>query len=212
MQAVTMPKQNPLRTGGEKPSRTCVGCHARIDAAERDGTVRFVCDPTEGRVVVDLAGGSFGRGAHVHATRACLVKACSGGGFSKAFRCQVKADAGELAGEIQRAATRRIEGLLVGARRAGHLAFGEEAKGHGAGETPLFILATDAGPSASGGPLREAIAEGRVLPFGTKESLGHLFSRELVAVVAVRHESVAREIRKTSSLTESVGGTLGATR
>jgi predicted RNA-binding protein YlxR (DUF448 family) len=203
-----MRKQNaPERIGGdrsegEKPVRTCVGCHARFDAAERDGAIRVVLGLEERGahpVLVDLAGGSFGRGAHVHASSACLAKACAGG-FSKAFRCAVKADATELARDIEKAASRRIEGLLLGARRAGFLAFGEDAKGHAADGTPLFLLATDAGPSASGGPIRQAIAEGRVLPWGTKESLGKLFSRELVAVVAVRHESVAREIRKASNL------------
>jgi predicted RNA-binding protein YlxR (DUF448 family) len=192
---------------GEKPSRTCVGCHARIDGVEREGSFRVVL--AEGSVAVDLAGSSFGRGSHVHATEGCVAKACAGG-FSKAFRCQVVVDPHKLAEDVAAAASRRIEGLLLGARRAGLLAFGEEAKGSSADDTPLFIVARDAGSSALGGPLRQAVADGRVLPFGTKESLGKLFSRELVALVAVRHESVAREIRKANSLTESLVTSLGA--
>jgi predicted RNA-binding protein YlxR (DUF448 family) len=222
---------------GEKPSRTCVGCHARIEGAPREGSFRVVLVPAGeelsrraprgsprphslpageedrggvevagGRaheIAVDLAGGAFGRGAHVHATEGCVAKACAVG-FSKAFRCRVAADPEKLSEDVARAASGRIEGLLLGARRAGLLAFGEEAKGSSAHETPLFIVACDAGPSALGGPLRQAVADGRVLPFGTKESLGKLFSRELVALVAVRHESVAQEIRKANSLVASL--------
>jgi predicted RNA-binding protein YlxR (DUF448 family) len=218
VEAVTMRKddQSPNGTSGakgEKPSRTCVGCHARIDTdapanANLGDAFRvvlgLVTEAQKHEVAVDLAGSSFGRGAHVHATAGCLAKACAGG-FSKAFRRQVSAEPAKLVAEVARVAHQRIEGLLLGARRAGHLAFGEEAKGHSAEDTPLFLVARDAGGSALGGPLRHAVAEGRVLVWGTKESLGNLFSRELVALVAVRHESVAREIRKTSRLPESLG-------
>jgi predicted RNA-binding protein YlxR (DUF448 family) len=201
-----MRKEDQPRKGakGDKPSRTCVGCHARIERVDGEGRDAFRVVLAEGSVAVDLAGSSFGRGAHVHASEACVAKACAGG-FSKAFRCKVVADPEKLTEDVAAAGARRIEGLLLGARRAGHLAFGEEARGFSADETPLFIVARDAGPSALGGSLRQAVADGRVLPFGTKETLGKLFSRELVALVAVRHESVAREIRKANSLWASLG-------
>jgi predicted RNA-binding protein YlxR (DUF448 family) len=196
--------QSGHKSVGERPARTCVGCHERIVATDRDPSIRFVLGLADGEggahgVAVDLAGGSFGRGAHVHATATCLAKACAGG-FAKAFRCRVKVELDGLTKDLAEAASRRIDGLLLGARRAGYLAFGEEARGSGADTTPLFLVARDAGPSATGGPLRQAIADGRVLAWGTKESLGNLFSRELVAVVAVRHESVAREISRTHNL------------
>jgi len=212
MEAVTM--QADKR--GHKASRTCVGCHAPIDACG-EGSFRLVLVPPSAGgagaahdVAVDLAGGSFGRGAHLHATPACVEKACAGG-FSKAFRRPVRADATKLALDVERAAEARIVGLLLGARRAGLLAFGEEAKGHSAEDAPLFVVACDAGASALGGPLRQAVKDGRVLAFGTKETLGTLFSRELVAKVAVRHESVAREIRRASSLSVSLGRSHGCT-
>ena len=189
-------------------SRTCVGCRARIAGADAERSLRVVLGLAgpDGRheVVVDLAGGSFGRGAHVHASPVCIAKACAGG-FAHAFKRKVGADAAELAQSMAAASGRRIEGLLLGARRAGLLAFGEDAKQAVSGGVPLVIVAKDAGESALGGPVRQAVAEGRVLAWRTKEELGVLFSRPLVAIVAVRHAAVAREIRGAATLAESVG-------
>jgi predicted RNA-binding protein YlxR (DUF448 family) len=195
-------------------SRTCAGCRARITGDEIQSAFRVVlglADP-EGRheVAVDLAGGSFGRGAHVHATPACIAKACAGG-FARAFRRSVVAAPEGLAREVARSADRRVEGLLLGARRAGWLAFGEEARRAVEGKVPLVVVARDAGASALGGPFRDAVADGRVVAWKTKVELGHLFARELVAVVAVRHEAVAREIRHAIRLAENVGGTATGT-
>jgi predicted RNA-binding protein YlxR (DUF448 family) len=204
-----------MRDDREQPrrenSRTCVGCRARITGADLERSVRVVLGLAgpDGRheVAVDLAGGSFGRGAHIHATSLCIAKACAGG-FSHAFKCKVGADAAEVARTVVAASGRRIEGLLLGARRAGLLAFGEDAKQAVAGGAPLVLAARDAGESALGGPLRQAVADGRVLAWRTKEELGRLFSREVVAIVAVRHAAVAREIRSAATLAESVGTTV----
>ncbi len=193
-------------------TRTCVGCRSRISAADAEASFRVVLGlvaPGGGHeIAVDLAGGSFGRGAHVHATPACIAKACCGG-LARAFRCQVTSNEASLARSLVAAADRRIEGLLIGARRAGLLAFGEEAKGAVAKGVPLTLVAKDAGSSALGGPLRQAVAEGRVLAWRTKVELGFLFSRELVALVAVRHEAVAHQIQRAARLAESARECVG---
>jgi predicted RNA-binding protein YlxR (DUF448 family) len=183
-----------------------VGCRAPILGQAPEGAFRVVLGLAEAGgngVAVDLAGRSFGRGAHLHAEASCLAKACSGG-FSKAFRRNVVVDKARLERDLSAAADRRIEGLLLGARRASLLAFGEEARGL-AGSAPLVVVARDAGPSVLRGPVRQAIASGRVLAWGTEETLGSLFSRELVAIVVVRHASVAREVRRARGVTESLG-------
>ncbi len=186
--------------------RTCVGCRVRIGADEASsfGVVLGLADPS-GRheLAVDLAGGSFGRGAHVHANAACLAKACAGG-FSHAFRSKISSDEAAVRASVALASKRRIEGLLLGARRAGLLTFGEDARRAVSEGARLIVVARDAGASALGGPLRDAVAEGRVVAWGTKVELGLIFSREVVAIVAVRHESVAREIRRAARLAESV--------
>lgn len=204
MEVETMRDERPQER--REASRTCVGCRSGI-VKDAEASFRVVLVPGEGgrhEVAVDLAGGSFGRGAHIHATAACIAKAHAGG-LSRAFKCQVAGDPGALARNVVAAADRRIEGLLLGARRAGLLAFGEEAKRAIEGGAPLTLVAKDAGSSASGGPLREAVAEGRVVAWRTKAELGLLFSRELVALVTVRHAAVAREICRARSLSEIVG-------
>jgi len=201
--------QNDKQAGRRETSRTCAGCRARIAGAEMESSFRVVLGLSDlkGRhdVAVDLAGGSFGRGAHVHASSACVAKACAGG-FSHAFRRPVVADAAQVGKQVADGADRRIEGLLLGARRAGLLGFGEDAKRAAEGEVPLVVVAKDAGSSALGGPLRQAVADGRVVAWRTKAELGHLFAREAVAIVAVRHAVVAREIRSAMRLAEGVGG------
>jgi predicted RNA-binding protein YlxR (DUF448 family) len=197
-------------------SRICVGCQARVVIDEQNAMLRVVLGPSlssnppasnvrgagKHGVAVDVAGSAFGRGAHVHANPACLAKACKGG-FSRAFRCEVVADAARLAHDVAASMERRVEGLLLGARRAGILAFGEEAREAVQNGAPLVLVACDAGASA-GRSVAEAMTEGRALAWRTKADLGALFARSEVALVAVRHEGVANEIRRARSLADSV--------
>jgi predicted RNA-binding protein YlxR (DUF448 family) len=181
--------------------RTCVGC-GQTDAPE--SLVRVVLGP-QGEVAVDLAGGAFGRGAHVHAAVPCLEKACKAG-LSRSFKCRVEASADDLAAEIARAAERRIEGLLVGARRAGHLAVGAdratEALDAGAS---LAVVAADAGSIARKEPFARAVAQGHAVVFRDKAQLGALLAQGEVAVLAVMHEGIAEQIRRAKLWAESVG-------
>lgn len=210
MQVETMRQPKELRR--REPDgrvRTCVGCRSGIARDDEDASFRVVLGSARAdglrEVAVDLAGGSFGRGAHVHASRACIDKACAAG-LSRAFRCGVAAEPGAVARDVALAADRRVQGLLLGARRAGLLSFGEDARRAIEAGAPLVIVARDAGQSALGGPVGAAIAGGRALAWETKEELGRLFGRELVAIVAVRHEVVARRIRGAARLAEAVTG------
>jgi predicted RNA-binding protein YlxR (DUF448 family) len=186
-------------------ARTCVGCRAPI--SDDAGAIRVVLglagDGGRHDVAVDLAGGSFGRGARVHATPACLHKACHGG-FARTWKREIAKDPTSLARDIVAATARRVEGLLLGARRAGHLAFGEEARRAVGAGAPLTVVARDAGEGATGGPVRYAVAEGRAVAWSTKAGLGLLFSRDEVALVAIVHDAVAREILRAIRLAESV--------
>jgi uncharacterized protein len=53
------------------PQRTCVACR---ETTEADDLVRLVLHPVEERVLVDLPGKLPGRGAWVHARRACVER------------------------------------------------------------------------------------------------------------------------------------------
>ena len=176
----------------KKHERTCVGCGKTAAPA---ALVRLVLASRGhgGSVVVDAAGGAFGRGAHVHASPDCIQRAARGG-LSRAFRTDVKTDAAALGAAIREAYERRAVGLLLGARRAGHLALGADAAQEAlAAGAPLVVVATDAGAIVK--RFERAVAEGRGASFGTKAGLGELFGTGETAVFAVRHQGVATSLR-----------------
>jgi predicted RNA-binding protein YlxR (DUF448 family)/ribosomal protein L7Ae-like RNA K-turn-binding protein len=190
--------------------RTCVGCQGELVLGEHGDQaphVRVVLGPAlaeeRAEVAVDFAGSSFGRGAHVHVQKDCLERAARGG-FARAFKRPVHADAGALAAEIRLAADARIRGLLVGARRATLLAFGEEARDAiGNGRAQLAVVASDAGGSATKGPLLAALHDGKVIAWGDKTTLGALFGRPEVALVAVLDVGLARQIESARATADA---------
>ena len=170
--------------------RTCVGC------GEKDAANAFVRLVLVGEsVVVDVGRSSFGHGAHVHARPGCLVKACKGG-LSRAFKARVVAEAAQLGAEIAAGMDRRLEGLLLAARRAGHLVYGADAVCESLEQRKdnVVVVARDAKTVVSRRPISEAIAGGRAVAWGTKNELGRLLGREEVAVVAVTNASIASEL------------------
>jgi ribosomal protein L7Ae-like RNA K-turn-binding protein len=148
-----------------------------------------------GRVVPDLAGKAFGRGAWVHPTPACLGKAAPRG-LSRSFRCQVTTSATELWLTFRAAADRRIEGLLGAAERAGRLAVGSSLARDAfeAGHARLVLVATDARAAADAAWVYEAVRRGIGLAWGKKAVLGHALGREEVAVAAVLDEGIAQAL------------------
>lgn len=180
----------------KRNERTCAGCQKHADAHE---LVRVVLDPDSGELAVDLAHSGFGRGAHVHGAPSCLAKALKGG-FSRVFKQEIKGDAVAIGQSIVEAADRRIEGLLAGAKRAGHLAIGGDAVTE-AQEPALIVVARDAAAAAKLPVVERAIASGDAIAFTEKTRLGALVggNRE-VAVIAVLHSGVAAAVRETYRL------------
>src|SRR5690242_7446206 len=124
MTASSPPSDAAARPALDKTSkRTCVGCGL---AESPDDMVRLVVSP-EGEVAVDLAGGRFGRGAHVHVAPRCLAGAPRG--LSRSFRRPIAVDAGTLASLVIAAAERRTRGLLASAARAEAVQIGAEMAG-----------------------------------------------------------------------------------
>ena len=171
-------------------TRTCVGCGLRADAG---ALLRLVVADDE--VVFDLAGGSFGRGAHVHPSPACLAKAPRG--LSRAFKREIKIDSAELGRLLVAACDRRLAGLLLAARRTRVLAIGaDEALGAlRSGKADLAIVAVDAGSIASKIEVQRAAAEGRAVAWKTKADLGALLGEADVAICGVCHAGIASELR-----------------
>jgi predicted RNA-binding protein YlxR (DUF448 family) len=73
-----------------EPIRSCVGCRARD---RQPALVRLTA--RDGAVVRDGAVAAPGRGAYLHARRACLATFARRGGFVRSLRCVVAKDARE---------------------------------------------------------------------------------------------------------------------
>ncbi len=172
--------------------RTCVGCGATSDAA---ATVRLVV--AEGEVAFDLAGGAFGRGAHLHPSAECIAKAPRG--LARSFRGDVRASAAELGERLVAACDRRMVGLLLSARRIRALAIGANAVKAALQRGPtgeiLAIVATDAGSVARTVEVEGAARQGRAVAWKTKSELGALLGEEAVAICAVCHAGIAGELK-----------------
>jgi predicted RNA-binding protein YlxR (DUF448 family) len=201
---VVHPNHQQTDEKAARPTRTCAGCQKREDGAH-GRLVRVVLGQASGGnarpVVVDVASSAFGRGAHVHPDPACVKKACSGG-FARAFRCAVTADAAAVRAQIVQGCDRRLEGLLGGARRARLVAVGEEAQAAMAAGAPLAVLAANAGSSATK-TYGWAIGEGRAVAWKDKATLGTLLGRDEVAVVVIRDPGVAGEFIRVRAIASS---------
>jgi predicted RNA-binding protein YlxR (DUF448 family) len=172
------------------PTRTCVGCGLRDDAS---ALVRLIVAGDE--VAFDLAGGGFGRGAHLHARPACLEKAPRG--LARAFKRAMKQDAGALGRLLVESCNRRIAGLLMAAFRSRELAVGTDAALEALKQgAPLGILALDAGSLVSRTEIERCVAAGRAVAWGTKSELGSLLGAGSVAICAVRHAGIAAELKR----------------
>jgi len=177
--------------------RTCAGCGGQ---GLPEDMVRVVRGP-DGEIVADVSGGGFGRGAHVHP--GCIDKACEGG-FARAFKSKVTVDPAALRQQIRDAVERRITGLLVGARRAGHVAIGNDAACEALDQGAFAVVACDAGGVARKDEVIRAVSEGRAISFGDKVTLGSLMGahsgKTEVALVAVKHLPLGREMKKCLDL------------
>lgn len=180
----------------KKRTRTCAGCSA---TGAPEDMIRVVRGP-DAELGVDLGGGTFGRGAHVHP--ACIERACAGG-FARAFKARVEVTAAQLRATIQHACDRRLAGLLLGGRRAGHVIVGADAASEAIDRGALALVAVDAGTVAR--RAARAVSEGRAVAWGSKAFLGELFGESEVALAAVTHRSLGPVISRCVVLRMAVG-------
>lgn len=195
MNATTTHDDSRAPAANKRTERTCAGCgqHARTEEL-----VRVIHDPVSGELAVDLAGGAFGRGGHVHPSPACVAKAVKSG-FARVFKAAVVADAGALGEALVAAADRRIEGLLGGARRAGQLVVGADlvAESLADDRAALVVVARDAAAAAKLSQVERAVVAGKAIAWGSKQVLGAVTNRGDVAVVAIVAPGVAAAIAHT---------------
>jgi predicted RNA-binding protein YlxR (DUF448 family) len=185
--------------------RTCVGCGRACDPEQM---VRLVVS-REGEVAVDLAGGKFGRGAHVHASPLCLSTAPRG--LARSFRRPIAVTPQALAAAIVAAAERRARGLLASAARSQDVEIGADRAGQAweSGKARLLVVARDAAAGASVGSVMRAVAAGEAVAWGTKTDLGALVGKSEVAVLGVTSQPLANALRtvvRTASSVADNGG------
>lgn len=181
------------RGESRRPTRTCVGCGLRDSA---DELLRLVVTPDA--LAFDLAGGAFGRGAHLHARLACIEKAPKGLARGLFLRGRaVRADAAVIGRLLVDACDRRMAGLVLAARRSGALVLGADAAlGAIVQGAPLALVAVDAGSIAETAEVQRCVAEGRAIAWRTRSGLGALLGERSVAICAVRHGGIARELKR----------------
>jgi predicted RNA-binding protein YlxR (DUF448 family)/ribosomal protein L30E len=185
---------------GRASERTCIGCGG-ADAPKE--MVRLVVS-NEGEVGVDLAGGQFGRGAHVHASPRCIAAAPRG--LSRSFKKPVAVTSQALASAIGAAAERRARGLLSSAARTQEVEIGADHAGQAweSGKAHLLVVARDAAAGASVGTVMRAVAAGAAVAWGTKAELGALVGKSEVAVLGVTSEPLAAALRTVVRTASSV--------
>lgn len=176
--------------------RTCVGCR-RTDESEH--MIRLVADES-GEVVIDLAGGAFGRGAWVHARPECLLHANSRA-LSRSFRQRIDTEPAQLFSRVRAAAHRRVESLLASARLSGKTAAGSDAVRERLeeGDVCLIVVASDAKAAAASLPPG---AHGKALVWGSKVELGRALGRGETGVVAVLDAGLARALSRAIALSK----------
>jgi predicted RNA-binding protein YlxR (DUF448 family) len=189
MQEGTMPSREP-GSARQKPERTCVGCGQRDGAGEM---LRLLV--AEGEVAFDLAGGGFGRGAHLHPRPTCIEGAPRG--LARSFGGAIDAASVRLGARLVEACERRVVGLLLAVHRLHDLEVGADASIQAMNTgAPLLVIAADAGAIARSSTVARCIAEGRAIAWSTKTELGALLGEGTVAICAVRHPGIAAELKR----------------
>ncbi len=190
--------------------RTCAGCR-RQDG--RDALLRFVAGPRAGSLVPDVRRRLPGRGVSVHPDPGCVLQALRRGGFARGLRRPVSVDAEQLLRDVAAAYRRRVDGLVVTARRAGRAAVGTDAvrEALARGRLALLLVATDA---ANRRDELVASAEAGGVPWvvhGDRCGLGGLLGRAEVAVLGVDEPALARLLADTVEKAEIFEVACGAT-
>jgi len=159
------------------------------------------------RAVPDVGRRAGGRGVSVHASRRCLESALRTGALRRGLRAEPSATVDELALWAGGQYARRAAALLSVAVRSGKVVIGQERvrEAMEARHVALLIVASDAGSGHQDLTRAAERLGGRCLVFGDKTSLGRLFGRELVAVIALTDPELAEQVRGAAVLAAELG-------
>ena len=183
--------------------RMCAGCGNR---AERGELVRLVIGPSAPFVAVDLGRRLGGRGVSVHPRRACVRRALARGALAQALRGVVQVEPESIERMIIQQLAQRVRGLLSSALRVRSVAVGSDAVRAAllANQGDLLIVAEDArGRAGEIAKMATAIGCARAT-WGTKASLGEVFSRQELGVFLVTDRGIARAILECLAQVEAL--------
>lgn len=170
--------------------RMCAGCGSRT---ERDELVRLVIGPSAPFVAVDLGRRLGGRGISVHPRRSCVRTALMRGALARALRGVAQVEPESIERMIVQQFAQRAGGLLSSAVRVRRIALGTDAVRASllANRGELLVIAEDARGRAE--EIRKmATAIGcATATWGTKASLGEVFSRQELGVFLVTDRGIA---------------------
>jgi ribosomal protein L7Ae-like RNA K-turn-binding protein len=118
--------------------------------------------------------------------------------LSRAFKTQVRDDGAHVLATFRAAAERRVQGLVLAARRSRKLEAGSSAVEEAVRErrAALVLVATDARAAAELQFLAPLIANGQALAFGTKATFASWLARPDTALVAITDARIARPVRQ----------------
>jgi hypothetical protein len=181
-----------------QPVRTCVGCRGRD---RREALVRFAVRTDPPGLAPDIRGQLGGRGVSVHPDGACIDAAVRRGGFARAMRGPVPFDARQLCRMLADQYARRGEGLLLAAGRSRKIALGTDAVRESIRQREVSLLVVAGDASNRREELVQAAEDlgSRCVVFGNRASLGRLFGRDEVAVLAVLDTRIAEELARAAA-------------
>ncbi len=201
-------KRKGARRGeSRRPTRTCVGCGLRDDAAE---LLRLVA--AEDEFAFDLAGGAFGRGAH--STLAWPASRRHRGDSRAGFAVRSRRTRPPSVAGLSRRAIggwRGCSSRLVGPGRSRSAPMRRSKRSSRARRSA--VVAVDAGGVATTAEVQRCIAAGRAMAWRTRSELGGLLGERSVAICAVRHAGIAAELKRMRVAADAgAAATTSATR
>jgi predicted RNA-binding protein YlxR (DUF448 family) len=179
--------------------RTCVGC--RRGCARAD-LVRLIA-AADGKIVFDLRGGAWGRGAWVHPRPECVSRSVRG--LARALRQPIRVTTSELHERLVMAAWRRLGQLLVAAQRSGQLRVDPVEIGQCWTERTLALLlvARDAREAMTPEWVAEAVVQGRVLVTPSRVAMGEWLGTQEVDLAAITESVLATAIARNVAIAET---------
>ena len=162
------------------PARTCVGLRAQCGRRGGRTLVRGCVARRTAEVAFDLAGGAFGRGAHVHARPACLEKAPRGSRARVPRQPRRGRRRRARAPTRSRPATGAWRGCSWRRRRdarSGHRAPTRRSGRSERRRRSPSSRSTRVSVASRRSRCSEAVAEGRAVAWKTKSELGRLARR-----------------------------------